>query len=1057
VSDADRPRGLFAWFAGNLVTANLLMLILLVGGWLAASSLRSEAFPEIDPRQISISVAYPGATPEEIEYAITRRVEEAVMGIEGVERVRSTAVENLGSVSLELEDFANAQRVKEDVDNAIGRLADFPPGDAENPEAVVARPSQNVIRLVLSGNLDEQGLRTAAETVRQDVLALERVSNVVLQGARAREISIEVSETTLREHGLSLAQVAAAVNASSLNLSAGTLRTEGADILLRTDAERKTGEAFEDIVVASDASGRRLLLRDIATVVDGFEDADLINTFEGEPAVFLQVVQNGDQDALEVAEAVKTFLATYEPPPGVTIGISQDQTEIVADRLNLLMRNGVIGLLLVFLALAMTLDLKLAFWTTLGIPISFLGGFLIFGNFVTINMASLFALIIVLGIVVDDAIVVGENIFQEQRDGKHGVAAAVAGARGVFAPVTVGVLTTMVAFAPLLFATGQLGQIMFAVPVVVIGVLAISLLEVFLVLPAHLSHEGEWSVGAMRRIKDTISGLLSALRDRIIVPLISTATRFRYLTASIAVAILIVALGSVSSGAVRFILFPAVESDEITVSLQMPEGTPFDITRRTMERVGEAGYRAVGGRDSGLYESLSLTIGGTLSTGQGPGSDGGTSIGANLAQATLTLVPSSRRDLSAEDISRRWRDEVGAVPGVQSLTFSSSLIGGGGDVSLNLSHFDSGALVAAVEEFEAALAGLEGVSEIESSANAGKRQIEFALTPAGDAAGLTVQDLARQVRQAFFGEEVQRIQRGSDELRVYVRFPDEERSSLADLNRFRVRLPNGDAAPLSVVARTRESQSPASIDRVDGQRVITVTADVDEAVTTPNAVNATINDEILTDLQTRYPGLRYSVEGQAREQIEDIGTLLRNLVIAVLLMYVMLASVLRSYGQPLAVMVAIPFGAVGAIGGHVIMGYDLSMISLFGMVALSGVVVNGGVVLIDKFNQMHRNDGLGMRDAIIGAARRRFRPIVLTTLTTFVGLAPMMLETSIQARFMIPMAISLAFGVVFSSFVLTILIPCLLLIGEDLARVFRRLTVSNAPYSPVAGTKRDPA
>lgn len=1045
--DADATRGgPIAWFGGNLVTANLAMLILLLGGWLTASSLQSEAFPEIDPRQITVSVAYPGATPEEIEDAITRRVEEAVLGLEGVERVRSSAVENSGRVTLELEDFADAQRVKEDVDNAIGALADFPPGDAENPEAIVARPTQNVMRLVVSGALDEEGLRTAAERIRDDLLALEEVSNVALQGARAREISIEVSETTLREHGLSLGDVAAAVNSSSLNLSAGTLRTEGADILLRTNAERKTGEAFEDIVVASDAGGRRLLLHDIATVIDGFEDADLINTYDGEPAVFLQVTQNGDQDALEVAAAVNEFLDGYEPPPGVTIGVSQDQTEIVADRLNLLMRNGVLGLLLVFLTLAMTLDLKLAFWTALGIPISFLGGFLIFGQIVTINMASLFALIIVLGIVVDDAIVIGENIYQEQRDGLHGVKAAVAGARGVVAPVTIGVLTTMVAFAPLLFSTGQLGQIMFDVPVVVIGVLAISLLEVFFILPAHLSHEGEWSVGPMRRIKDTVSGLLLASRDRLMVPLIGVAIRFRYLTAAAAVAMLIVAVGLVTSGILRFIFFPSIESDEITVNLEMPEGTPFEVTRRSMEGVVDAGYRALGGRDSDLYESLSLTIGGTLSTGQGPGGGGGTSIGAHLAQAALTLVPSAERDVRAEEISRAWRIEAGAVPGAESLSFSSSLIGGGGDVSLNLSHTDNETLLSAVDEFMGELSRIDGVSEIESSANLGKRQIEFELTPAGDAAGLTVQDLARQVRQAFFGAEVQRIQRGREEIRVYVRFPSDERSSLADLNRFRVRLPNGDAAPLSVVARTRESRSYASIDRVDGERVISVTADVDEALTTPNAVNAIVNDSIVADLQSAYPGLRYSVEGQARDQAEDIGTLARNMVIAVGLMYVLLASVLRSYAQPLVVMVAIPFGAVGAVLGHLIMGYDLSMISLFGMVALSGVVVNGGVVLIDRFNTLHRQEGLGTHEAAVAAARRRFRPIALTTLTTFVGLAPMMLETSLQARFMIPMAISLAFGVLVSSLVLTILIPCLLLIGEDVAALFRGRPSGATPH-----------
>lgn len=1053
---ASAPRakgGLFGWFAGNSVTANLMMAFLMIGGAMVAANLNAQTFPDIDPRQITVSVAYPGATPEEVEDSITRRVEEALIGVEGVARVRSTAAEGIATVAVELKDFANAQRVKDDVETAVDQLSDFPPEDAEQASVAIADAASDVMRLAVYGPVSELDLRAAAERVEDDLLRLDDVSLVHLQGARDREISIEVSEAALRAYRLSLDQVAAAVRAASLDLSGGALRTRGGEILLRTDEERKTGAAFEDIVVASDPSGRRLLLRDIATITDGFEDDELTNTYRDQPAIFIEIGRSDDQDAFDVSRAVLELMDRYAPPSGVTVEVVSDTTIVIADRLNLLIRNAVVGLALVFLFLTITLDLRLAFWTTLGIPIAFLGSFLIFGQVVAISMPMLFGLIVVLGLVVDDAIVVGENIYDEQQRTGEAMGGAVAGALGVAAPVTIGVMTTMAAFAPLLFSTGALGQILFPVPVVVIAVLTMSLLEAFFILPAHLSHAGDWSRGPMARVRSVGHSALAAFRDRVIMPVVTAATRARYVTVAIALGLAIVTGGFVTSGGLRFVFFPSVEADQVSVTLDMREGTAFERTAAAMERVAVAAMDAVGGPDSPTYRSFSATVGGRLGGGFGPpGAASEGSSADHLAEATLVLAPASQRTVSSDEIARRWREAVGDIPGVRALSFSSSLVAAGADVSVDLAHTDDAKLAAASERIAAALRGVPGVGEIDTGFDSGKRQLEFRLTPAGAAAGLTTQDIARQVRQAFFGEEVQRIQRGREEVRVYVRYPADERRSLADLERFRVRLAGGEEAPLGVVADISESVSPTTIERVDGRRIVTLEAQVDEAVTTPNAVNALLEAAILPAIAAHDPQFSYSFEGQSREQAEDLATLRGNLLISLGVIFVLLASVLRSYIKPLIIMAVIPFAAMSAIWGHMLMGYDLSFLSLFGMVALTGVVINDSVVLLDYYTKLRERENIGAFDGVLLAARRRFRPILLTTLTTFLGLAPMLAETSLQAQFLIPMAISLGFGILFAGFMVLVLAPALVVISEDIAsfsrrrrRVAQRPTESAAP------------
>ncbi len=1035
--------GLIGWFAGNPVTANLLMAFFIVGGWMIATSLNAEAFPEIEPNQITVSAAYPGAAPEEVEEAITKRVEEVVIGIEGVERVRSTAAEGSGTVTLELKDFVDRNKVKDDVESAVDQITDFPPADADEASIAIAEPSTVVTELAVYGDLDQQALRGAAEALEAALLDTDGISLVSLDGARNREISIEVSELVLREYGLTLQQVANAVRAGSVNLSAGSLRTSGGDILLRTDQERLRASAFEDIVVSSDIDARRIELGDIASIIDGFEDGELINYYQGRPALFVSVGASDDQDAFDVSRAVSEVLTTYTPEPGARIDVVSDSTTVIQDRLNLLIRNALIGLALVFVLLALTLDLRLAFWTSLGIPISFLGAFWIIGGFTTLNMMTLFGLIVVLGVVVDDAVVVGENIYEEQQHAASGHAGSVAGVFGVMAPVTIGVLTTMAAFAPLLFSTGTLGQILYPVPVVVIAVLLISLIEAFFVLPAHLAHGGEWSMGIMRRIKTACQSALFALRDRVVLPIVELAIRARYVTLALCVCFLMIMAGLMREGIVRFIFFPAIEGDTVSVTVEMAPGTPFATTEAVMMRVAAAAHEAVGARSSALLDSISVTIGGVPSAGFGsPGGGGGTRLGSELGRATITLIPSAERTVSSAEIERRWRRHIGPIAGADSVSFVSSLVGGGADIDIALSHRDETKLTLGVEALAASLSSIDGVNEVETGLDAGKRQIEFSLTEEGAAAGLTTQDIARQVRQAFFGEEVQRIQRGRDEVRVYVRLPAGQRTSLASLQDFRVRLADGADVPLPIVANLVESVSPTSITRVDGRRRISVEANVDESKTTPNAVLAILRNEILPDLQGEDPRLAFTFEGQARDQAEDLASLGGNMLIGLGLIFVLLASVLRSYVQPLIIMAAIPFAAGCAILGHLLMGYDISFLSLFGIVALSGVVINDSVVLIDYYNKLRAKTDLSVHDAALAAVTRRFRPIVLTTLTTFLGLSPMLAETSLQAQFLIPMAISLGYGILFASAIILALVPAMLMITNDVATVLSRLWIS---------------
>jgi multidrug efflux pump subunit AcrB len=1026
-------KGLVAYFANNIVAANLVMAVLLIGGLSAGLSLTAQIFPSIDPGIITVSVPYPGATPSEVEEGITRRAEEAVFGIEGVDRVVSRASENFGSLTIELKDFVDAKEVLDDVESAIDQIADFPPGDAEQADIVRVESLNEVMTLVVYTDYSEKHLRRAAERLEQDLLTLPSVSLVSMLGKRDYEISIEVSEESMRQYGLSIEQVAGAVRSSSLNLSSGEIRTEAGDLLLRTNTKRESGDEFADIVLRARADGSTLRLGDVATIRDGFVDSDLVNQFNGKDSVLLTVSASEAEDILEIADDIRGLLDSYQPMEGVSVDIWSDQSEILRDRLSLLIRNGTLGFALVFLFLVVMLDLRLAIWVAMGVPISFMGAFLFFDFLdVNINMISLFALIIVLGIVVDDAVVVGENIIAEHEQGHDGLLGAILGVKGVISPVMIGVLTTMAAFAPLLFVTGQFGQILGDVPIVVIVVLAMSLIEAFFILPAHLAHGGEWSRWPLDAFQQRVSHGLAHFRDNRLLPAIRLALRFRYVTVVIALIFLIGSVSLLTSRAVEFIFFPTLEADFMRGDLTFPIGTPFATTEAAAQRMVDAAYATNQETGGTAFKSVSVTIGGQTTTGGGPGGGSSVSVANHLASIAIYLNPEPLRTDSAIELERVWRNKVGDIAGAESLSFSAEFFFGGPDVQYELTHADDDILNEAVDSLKVSYATIPSAYDIQDSFSPGKRQYDIELTAAGEAVGLTPAAVARQLRRNFFGEEVQRIQRGREEIKVMVRYPENQRRSTQDLYNARIRLSDGSEVPLRTVARLIESRGYSSIDRVDGLRIVTVSAEVDTNVQTPTEVNSLIQAEMLPALKKQFPGLQYKQSGIGQQQSEDLSSLGQLALVAMLVMFAMIASQLRSYSQPLIIMAAIPFGAAGALIGHWVLGYNLSFISIFGIIALSGVVVNDSLILIDRYNRFRIDTDLSPLEAIVAATQRRFRAIILTTATTALGLTPMLFETSIQAQFLIPMAVSLATGIVFASIVILFLVPVLIMVREDL-------------------------
>lgn len=1047
----NEKKGFLGWFASNHVAANLLMFLIIAAGVLTVFTIRMEVFPEFSVDMISVTVPYLGASPADVEEGVCIRVEEAIEGVDGIKRMNSAASEGFGSTTIEVEEYADPTEVLDDVKAEVDRIITFPE-ETEKPVISEVKPRHRVITIVIHGDVSEKTLKELSDEIRDDLTAMKDISQVDISGVRPYEISIEVSEQTLRRYGLSFDDVANAVGRSSLDIPAGSVKTSGGEILVRTKGQKYFGPEFEKIIVLSRPDGTKVQLADIATVRDDFEDVDLYTRFDGARAALIHVSRIGEQDALDIAKTVKEYVEkkANSLPAGVSVDLWEDDSAVLKARMNLLERNAYVGLALVFLCLLLFLNLRLAFWTTMGIPISFLGAFWLMPFFgVSINMISLFALIMALGLVVDDAIVVGENIFAYRQGGMDYISAAIKGVREMAIPVTLAVLTTIFAFVPLAYTRGIMGKILRVLPIVVTSVLSISLIEALLILPAHLSSKRSFGKNIITVVTDRINGYTSRALMRFVngpfERLVVRAVKWRYVTLGIGVAIFLGTLGYIRGGHIKFSFFDPVEADNMIALLTMPQGTPAEQTGEIIEKIERAGLQTVEEYDAkfngktSLMKHISTTVGAHPALQRhGPHSTETTAAAeAHLAEVNVELLGGEERgNMSSKEMKNRWREIVGEIPGVSSLKFIAEIESAGEPISVDLSHENFDTVLAAVESFKDTLRQYSGVKDIADSFEVGKAEMKLSLKDSGRVLGLTLSDLARQVRQGFYGEEVQRIQRGRDDIRVMVRYPQSRRKSLADVENMRIRLPDGTEIPFRTVAEVKYGRGYATIQRVDRRRVVTVTADVDRAVANADEINKDLIEKALPELMRQYSGLQYRFGGERRERNESLGSLRKNFVIALLAIYGLLAIQFRSYSQPLIVMSAIPFGIVGAVWGHVLMGiafnteFSLSILSLFGIVALAGVVVNDSLIMIDLINR-ERKSGMQLSLVIRDSATRRFRPIMLTTLTTFAGLAPMLVEKSLQARFLIPMAISLAFGVMFATLITLFLVPSLYMILED--------------------------
>ena len=1038
-------RGPIAYMARNGVAANLLMFFILAAGFFSLRGLVQEVFPEISLDRVMISVPYPGATPDEIEESILRKIEEQIEAVDDIKEIRSTAAEGRGSVTVELQLGADVARALDDIKAQVDRIQTFPAG-AERPEVSELTNRQSVIRLVLFGDVGERTLKELAYRTEDGLSALPVVSYAETTGVRDYEISVEVPLRQLRALGLTLGDIASAVRGGSLDLSAGSIDTRDEEVRIRTTGQNYTQHDFEDIIVLSRVDGTVVRLGDIAEVRDGFREVDLITRFQGQPAVYVEVFRTSDEKVLDIVAAVEEHLVEEvipSLPAGVGLEVWNNTGQIFESRLGLLVKNGLIGLALVLLSLTLFLDLRLAFWVAVGIAVSFVGTFAVMNWLsVSVNMMTLFAFILAVGIVVDDAVVVGENIHAEREKGWRGVDASIRGTRRITGPVIFAVLTTVVAFCPLFFVPSVTGRLMTMLPVVVISVLMFSLVESLLVLPNHLSHL-PGPGGHRRRSRDHLvarvqRGVDRELKRFIAEPLdraLRVATAQPGLVITSGVALIILSVAMVPAGIIRVNFMPTVEADLVTATLEMPEGTPAERTSEMADHVEQAGQRAIARLSAegagSLLEGVNMTVGQEARQFQPFGAGPAADPRANLAAVEFKLVTAEFRDISAADFQQTWREELGPLPEARALTITAELLDFGFPVHVELAHPDPGRLTSVADTLMERLRAFEGVFDVRADQDQGLREIQLDLRPEARTMGLTLDALARQVRSAFFGDEAVRVQRGREEVRVYVRLPEEERNTIADVEEYLVRTPTGGEVPLGRVASVRLGSSPTTIRRTGGERVIAVTADVDREVITGGEVTEQLAATVLPELAAREPGLSYSFGGQQQEQVESFGALASGFALALLAIYALLAVPFGSYTKPLIVMAAIPFGIIGAIAGHLLLGLPMSMMSMFGVIGLSGVVVNDSLVMIDFINDRLRR-GMPGREAIIDGAKARFRPILLTSVTTFLGVAPLVFERSLQAQFLVPMAASLGFGILFATAVLMLIVPALTMMHHRL-------------------------
>ena len=1030
---------MISWFARNSVASNLLMITIMIGGFLALrDGVRLEIFPFSDPDTVSVSVPLRGATPEDVELGVAIRIEEAVQDLEGIDKITSRSVEGGTRVSIEIDSNYDPRELLDDIKSRVDAINTFP-AETEKPIISLSTRFFSVISVVVAGDYSEDEIRIFAERVRDDLLRVDGITQVSLGSVRRYEIAIEASPDRLREFEVSLEDISRAIRGSSVDISAGNVRTEGGDVLIRSKGQAYRRADFETIVVKTNPDGSIVRVSDIARVVDGFEEESLQTRFNGKYAAFVNVARVGSQSAIEISAKVKEYIESRQGtlPVGMELSYWDDDSQRLGDRLGIMTSSAIQGSILVILLLSLFLRPAIALWVFLGIPISFLGAFIILYLFdISLNLMSAFGFIIVLGIVVDDAIVTGENVYAHMRQGDSGLSAAIHGTKEVAIPVTFGILTTIAAFMPLAFIEGRLGQIFAPIPAVVIPVLMFSLIESKLILPAHLKHiqlhEHDHKATGFQAWQSRFADGFEKIILRYYEPALKFCLRHRYSTVATFAGVLIVLIMLVASGWTRFVMFERIAGETATASLTMPVGTPFEATsRHAAKLVAAANQLQEKYTDPETGESMIVNI--LSSVGSA-----GRSNGSHLARVQMETVPRQNRtiDFSVSDMTNEWRRLTGPIPGAESINFRASFFRAGDPINFQFSGNSLETLNAVGEEVKKRLATYPGVFEIADSLSDGKEELQIELSPQGYLVGLTRNDIVNQVGQAFKGLQAQRIQRGRDDIRVLVRFPISERRTIASLNEMLITAPNGRLIPLANVATIKPGRGPSQITRIDGYRVLNVTADVDKDNTNMVVLLADLQNYVDT-LLVKYPSISYIMEGEQARQAETFGSLQLGVIIVLFAIYCMLALPLKSYVQPVLVMSVIPFGIIGAIIGHWIMGVTLTILSILGLMALTGVVINDSLILVDFINQRHRNAGEELSSAVERAGVVRFRPVMLTSITTFFGLTPLLMDQSSSAQFLIPMAVSLGFGILFATMITLILVPTNIMIADDIAQYFK--------------------
>ncbi len=1045
-----------SWFVRNPVASNLLMWIFLAGGLIAYLNLNQEEFPDIDVGVIQVSVPYLGATPEESETGVCLRIEEALEGAEGIQRLTTTAREGGCDATVELTGDADLNRSLNDVKAKVDAITTFP-AETEKPIVRAFSSSGNVMTIALVSDADDRFLKQVAEDVRDDILDLPEISTVNIEYLRPLEISIEVSEYTLRQYGLTLDQVSRAISQASLDLPGGTIRADSGEIMLRTKGQVYSGDEYRDIVIRSFPDGSQLRVGDIATVNDDFEEGYLDARVNGENAAVIDVLRVGEEDIVRAARQVRGWMDenAADLPEGVRLEVLMDSAVATQDRIVTVARNAYTGLMFVLILLALFLRFKVAIWVAAGIPIAISGALALFpAAGLTISSLTVMGFILVLGIVVDDAIVVGERIHSFEKRGFSKEEAAIEGTLEVSVPVIFGVLTTMAAFLPILLLGGQMGSFFNAIGGVVVFCLIASLVESQMILPGHIAHrrtegyflEKSLLVKKWQAFQGRIADGLEYFAEYGYRRALKRVLEYRYVAWAVATGIIMVTLALVFSGRVIFQFMPAVEGDILYATVEMPPGVPVRVTEAAIGRVESAALEIAREVEAELdrlqqagdaplstgraVSSVMTIIGGRAPRG-GPGGPGGGIGASNTAEVVMYLAPfEARGRILSEGIRDQWRDRVGTIPDALELTFVSDVFSAGDALNFRLEGRNEANLQIAANQLKEELARYPGVFDITDSFRAGKQEVQISILERGKTLGLTLNDLATQVRQAFYGAQSQRIQRGPDDIRVMVRYPEDERRSLGNLESLMIRTPSGAEVPFLSVADFTLGNSYSAINRQNGRRIITVRADVDRTVVTPDEIRAEMNARFVRAWE-RELDVTMVLGGEGERQLESIGEIFNLVPLAMLIIFSLLAIPLKSYTQPLVIMSVIPFGAIGAICGHYIMGADLVFFSLLGIIALSGVVVNASLVLVVTVNRL-RADGMGMVNAVAKAGELRFRPILLTSFTTFTGLVPLIFSGNPATFFIVPMAISLAFGILFATVITLFLVPSLYLILHDL-------------------------